>query len=246
MAWGIQTVYIPRENLRFLEEWLAYHTMLGAEHFYMYDNTGSRDLHLDNAIAVTGRNKYGLEMDFSLSDDEILEIEAQIFRRYPVTKVIWQPRDGDRIIHGHVEAVDHFALNTSIDWCAFIDIDEFIYSPHPIADLLHGKVLTMLQKKFDDRFGYDRALDITATFPVDTRAWGGKRFIEMQHYVPGGRNIHHLNVDRMGVDIAGNFERIHFHHYNHNRTGHQWLLDYRDRIDPNWLPVPYEAVFTDT
>lgn len=246
MAWGIQTVYIPRENLRFLEEWLAYHTLLGAERFYMYDNTGSRSLHLNNGIAATGRNKYGLEMDFSLTDDEILDIEAQIFRRYPVTKVAWQPREGDQIVHGHVESVDHFAETTNLDWCAFIDIDEFLYSPQPIADLLHGKLLTMLQKKFDDRFSYDTALEITRTFPVDTRVWGSKRFIEMQHYIPGGRNIHHLNADKMGASNRLDFEQLHFHHYNHNRTGHQWLLDYRSMIDPNWPAVPYEDVFTDT
>lgn len=246
MSWGIQTVYIPRENLRFLEEWLAYHTLIGADYFYLYDNTGSTTLLLNNAAAVNGRTKYGVELDFSLSDADILDIEAEILRKYPVTKVNWRPMADGKIIHGHVASVDHFAETTRMDWCAFIDIDEFVYSPYAVSDLLHGRALKMQQKKFADRFGYDRALEINRTFPIDTRVWGSKLFIRMEHYIPGGAHIHDLNAHKMGADLAVNFEHLHFHHYNHNRTGHQWLLANRNYVDPTWRPVPFEEVFTQT
>jgi len=78
MAWGIHTIYIPRENLRFLEEWIQYHLLLGAEYFYLY-NTGSTFLDLGNSIAITGKNKYGVPIDFSLTDAEVEEIEGRDF-----------------------------------------------------------------------------------------------------------------------------------------------------------------------
>ena len=200
MVWSIHTVYLPRENLRFLEEWLAYHTALGADHFYLYDNTGSTDLHLDHAVAVTGRNKHGLEMDFTLSDGDILDIEAQILRRYPVTKVTWQPRENwQDHPFGHVASADHLAATAALDWCAFIDIDEFLNPLYPMADLLEGKAVTMRQKKFADR--------LTTTAPSispgrsrsarSTRR--GKCIINMKHYIPGGPNIHNLNVHLMDI-----------------------------------------------
>lgn len=92
MAWGIQTVYLPRENLQFLEEWLQYHVLLGAEYFYLYDNTGSETIFLGNSLAINGKNKYGVPFDLSLPDVQIEEMEAEIFRKYPVTKVKWQPK----------------------------------------------------------------------------------------------------------------------------------------------------------
>ncbi len=83
MAWGIHTVYIPRENLRFLEEWIQYHLLLGTEYFYLYDNTGSTSLEHGNSIAVNGKNKYGRSFDQSLTDAGIEDIEAEIFKKYP-------------------------------------------------------------------------------------------------------------------------------------------------------------------
>ncbi len=156
MAWGIHTVYIPRENLRFLEEWIQYHLLLGAEYFYLYDNTGSTFLDLGNSIAITGKNKYGVPIDFSLTDAEVEEIEAEIFRKYPVQKIKWQPRQDGKIVLDQPVACDHFAETYLVDWCAFIDTDEFLCSPFKIDELLEGSAVRICQKKFEDRHRYQR------------------------------------------------------------------------------------------
>jgi len=39
---AIQTVFILKENLPFLEEWIVYHKKIGVDKFYLYDNTGSK------------------------------------------------------------------------------------------------------------------------------------------------------------------------------------------------------------
>ena len=37
---GIHTVFIARENILFLKEWILYHKYMGIEHFFLYDNSG--------------------------------------------------------------------------------------------------------------------------------------------------------------------------------------------------------------
>lgn len=245
MGWGIQTTYLPRENLRFIEEWLAYHTLLGAEYFHLYDNTGSTELVDGHSIAVDGMNKYGMQVDMRLTDAQILEIEADIFKKYPVTKITWQPRENGQIVNGQVAAVDHFAEGMKSGWCAFIDMDEFIYASGPVADLLRDKAVIMLQKKFDDRFGYDTALEITKTFKFNTLGWASKLILDMEHYIPGGINIHHLNVLQMGVPLHADINEIRINHYNHNPTGHAYMAQHLRSLDPSWTVVPHDQVFTE-
>lgn len=38
---AIHTIFILKENLPFLREWIAYHINLGFDKIYLYDNTGS-------------------------------------------------------------------------------------------------------------------------------------------------------------------------------------------------------------
>jgi hypothetical protein len=49
---GIQTVFILKENIPFLEEWIIYHKKIGVDKFYLYDNTGSEFVENNN-----GKNK---------------------------------------------------------------------------------------------------------------------------------------------------------------------------------------------
>ena len=244
MAWGIHTVYIPRENLRFLEEWIQYHLLLGAEYFYLYDNTGSTFIDLGNSIAITGKNKYGVPIDFSLTDAEVEDIEAEIFRKYPVQKIKWQPRQDGKIVLDQPAACDHFAETYSADWCAFIDIDEFLCSPFKIDELLEGSAVRICQKKFEDRHDYRTALEITKSFSINTQRWASKLIVKMQDYVIGGESIHSLNTRTPPVSLA--LDVLRFNHYNHNRRGHEWLLENYQQLDPSWQPKAFEVVFDET
>lgn len=245
MAWGIQTVYLPRENLCFLEEWLQYHTMLGAEYFFLYDNTGSLTLDLGNSAAVNGKNKYGVPLDFSLSDSEIEEIESAILKKFPVTKVKWRPLQDGKIVYGQTLACDHFSETSKVDWCAFIDIDEFIYTNGKVSDVLKGKAVKILQKKFADRAQYKSVQEITNTFSINTKRWAPKLIVDMKHYRPGAHSIHNLKVNSFLSPKIQNPDRIRFNHYNHNARGHQWLLENAHWIDKSWKPVGFDQVFTE-
>jgi hypothetical protein len=245
MTWGIHTVYLPRENLRFIEEWLAYHTLLGASYFHLYDNTGSTELIRDHSIAVTGKNSYELPADFFYSDDDIEEIQNEIFRKYPVTKIKWQPRREDGQIHyGQVPACDHFSESMKSTRRAFIDMDEFICSPYVIEDSFIAQAIILEQKKFDDRNGYDTALEVTKTFSFNTKGMGPKVFIDMAHYRTGHSNVHSL-YSHLRVPILRDFSGIRINHYNHGEYAHRWLLDWYHIFDPSWTPVAYEDVFTE-
>jgi hypothetical protein len=243
MAWGIQTVYIPRENLSFLEEWIQYHMLLGAEYFYLYDNTGSTVIEFGNAIAVSGKNKYGVRVDWALSDSEIAEIEGEILRKYPVKKISWRPMRNGRIVHGLEESCDHFAETTSVDWCAFIDIDEFLCSPFKIDELLEGSAVRISQKKFENRFSYETALEITRTFSINTERWAPKLIVKMADYIGGSKSISIHDIPTRNPPICLNMETMRFNHYNHNKRGHQWLLNNYKQFDQNWQPKRFEEVF---
>jgi Glycosyl transferase family 2 len=245
MPWGIQTVYLPRENVRFLEEWLQYHSMLGAEYFFLYDNTGSQTIDLGNSVAVNGKNKYGMSLDFYLSDRQIEEVEAEILKKYPVTKVKWQPRQDGKIVYGQTLACDHFSESARVDWCAFIDIDEFLCTPHRVGDLLKGKAIKILQKKFDDRFNYRTALEVTKTFSINTKRWSPKLIINMRHYRSGAKSIHDLKINSFFGPVLQDFGELRFNHYNHNPRGHEWLLENCHWIDKSWRPVDFENVFAE-
>ena len=39
MQIAIHTVFILKENILFLEEWIKYHILLGFNKFYLYDNS---------------------------------------------------------------------------------------------------------------------------------------------------------------------------------------------------------------
>jgi len=221
----IQTVYIPAENIRFIREWLQYHSEIGVEHFYLYDNTGSHHVDLGNAITLTGRNKYGRLID----DRDVTEEEAEILKDFPVTKIKWQPIRRGRIDYDQMGACLHFKDLYPKGLCAFVDIDEFIVPKEPFRES------RLYQKKYDDRWNYERVLDCTKTFQIDTSRWGSKCILEMSKFTPSA-NIHFLDKN---LPISESW----FNHYNHSPKAHEWLISNYTDIDASWNPVPYEKVF---
>jgi hypothetical protein len=105
---------ILKDEDRFVEEWVAYHRLLGVDHFYLYDN------------------------DPRLPLSRILERHADY-----VTVIEWPVEHEDDCFEGRTKqtkAYMHFLRNYGHGWrwVAFIDGDEFIaLSEHPdIKDFL--------------------------------------------------------------------------------------------------------------
>jgi hypothetical protein len=102
---SICTMY--RDHASYLLEWLEFHRLVGAEHFFLYDN-GSADDHLE----VLGPYLH----------EGIVEVHE------------WPIHPGLAAAFDH--CVEHHRLDSR--WIAFIDIDEFLFSPTgtPVAEIL--------------------------------------------------------------------------------------------------------------
>ena len=132
----MHTVFLARENIAYLKEWIVYHALLGVQHFYLYDNTGS--IGRDGSNSTT--NKYGInffEPTKNLTDADIADQVDKIIAdvSVDVTLIKWQPRDGHgRIYYGYNESVYHCirTYGHQTEWMAFIDVDEFLFSPTSI------------------------------------------------------------------------------------------------------------------
>ena len=64
MQIAIHSVFILKENILFLEEWIKYHILLGFNKFYLYDNskvTKSGGCHINHKCFNPGKvNKYNV------------------------------------------------------------------------------------------------------------------------------------------------------------------------------------------
>jgi hypothetical protein len=101
------TIFVARENVMFLGEWLAYHAGMGVSQFFLYDNSGS----IGRRGSTPTTNKYGVDfaaMAAHLSDEEIGErIRSAIDGCDANCELIpWEPRDREgRIVYGQSESI---------------------------------------------------------------------------------------------------------------------------------------------
>lgn len=166
---GLHSIFIARENLPFLKEWILYHRALGVDNFYLYDNTGTQKAsgaqNVRKALRLGSVNKYRVNYRKHVpgSDEDIDEKLREICKEFgdSVKLIKWQPRDDDdNIIHGQVEG-HHDCLarfGDEVDWMGILDQDEYLYLKQ--GDL--RRYLTRLprrvscvqlrQKKFANRF----------------------------------------------------------------------------------------------
>jgi len=227
------TVFILRENIRWLDEFIQYYLLMGFEHFYLYDNTGS----IGYSGSNENENKYGIKFDQISREDAEKQFNI-LLERYPnqVTRIIWQPRDNkNNAIYGQVESIKHFVINYGklSEWTAFFDLDEFIFSPtdRNLVQYLKNipfncSCLKFVQKKFIDRFLSDEQ-HITQDFrcidlEVETN-WGPKNIIRPNTF-RSATNIH--NILCMGKMVVVNRNIFRFNHYNVNEKQLEWMRSF--------------------
>lgn len=85
----------------YLKEWIEYHSLLGVEHFYLYDND---------------------------SDDNYIDILAPYLQKGIVEIIPWPSENRDNWIEDQIKAFNHCIQETcsKTEWLAIIDMDEFI------------------------------------------------------------------------------------------------------------------------
>lgn len=138
--------------------------------------------------------------------------------------VKWQPKNnnGD-IIYGQTDAIKHYIENYKqlVDYTAYTDIDEFIFSVNNINlkqyiyDLSKDNITKIIikQKKFADRFCNKKSKN------DDTN-------------IENIANIHNiLNIN--GKIIEAPLDTLRFNHYNINKKQIEWMKDFYNKQSIN-------------
>jgi hypothetical protein len=246
---AVMTVFLPRENLFFLEEWLYYHLAIGVGHFFLYDNHGSRWLDCGNSIEVTAKNKRGEEVYRILADRDDSTIERDLHRllapfmaKNLVTLVPWQPLDrAGRITYDQAGAFLDYVRRFSArsQWTCFTDLDEFVVpvrhdSVSEALDELERQGTTffvLAQKCFASRFDAEgkparSVLAITRCSDWVTDAFGRKALVRSDILkVPWFRRNYSIHIPatyRRKTKRRRDPELLRFNHYKYN----QWEIDW--------------------
>ena len=132
----LATVFLPREHIFFLEEWVRHHLMVGVDRIYLYDNTGVQagDRFLrDPGAGISKRGEDFGAFTAHWSDDDIHKMTLEIIARFEgrVFLVPWTPRNKQgEIWYGQILAHRHYLKHyaSGENWALFIDLDEFIWT----------------------------------------------------------------------------------------------------------------------
>jgi len=157
MKIAIHTVLILKENIKFLAEWISYHYILGVDRFYLYDNTGVEAISEFDKTHCGGKkgmipgkiNKYGINYDIMISNDEMQKIKSKIQKLFPdgvVNFIKWQPKNKNgNIVYGQNEAINNMIKQLQnenyIDWLISIDCDEYIVCELTLRDLIEKSII---------------------------------------------------------------------------------------------------------
>lgn len=244
--YAIHSVFILKENILFLEQWIDYHIQLGFNKFYLYDNskvTRSGGCHPKNKNFKVGKiNKYGVDYDsiVNLNEQQMIKIIEQIKLKYKEVDIIeWSPKDNDgNILFNQKEAHDHCLKRMKkdgIQWCANIDMDEYIVIQNydNISNYIKSLKSTisniiLSQYRFSSRFNNMDKLVIDITKK-------SKEKLPLSHSVKNLFKVSktlNLNIHKWtgyGYQYH-NINSIWFNHYKLNRDESMYI--YCDNIHP--------------
>ncbi|MGN8056099.1 glycosyltransferase family 2 protein [Pedobacter sp. 22163] len=238
MVLAIHTVFILRENILFLEEWIKYHLCLGFNHIYLYDNSGS----LEYEYNFNGNNRYNIDfkaLTAAVTDEQLYHSLNDILRRFSdrLTIIDWSPKNAQgEIVYGQKDSiVDYFKRYSKLsDWTAFIDIDEFIFCTTSFRKFLAKQSksdtgsIVMKQKKFRDRFDSSnkRVIEIFDCIDgLDTSGWAMKVIVRNIYFDENSLvdwGIHFIPVKNSTILLA-DFDKLRFNHYNVNEKQLEWM-----------------------
>lgn len=237
---AIQTVFILKENLPFLEEWIVYHKKIGIDKFYLYDNTGSKFIENNNG---TNKRKINYDKAISLTNEEVNNEMIKLKKKYPeIVHVKWQPRDkNNNITYGQLDAVKHYIKNygNECDFTAFTDTDEFIYPKNQksLKDFINNKKVDKLilqQTKMNDRFcgslKNKNVLSSINTLEIDSQ-WAPKNIIKNNTINLDKLNIIHDIPIKTNSIYSCNKNELFFYHFNISKFEYNWMKNFLKKED---------------
>ncbi len=253
LPFHIMTVYIPRENIFILEEWLAWHTMMGVDKFFLYDNTGSNHLFNGHSIVTDGKNMRGenvSELTAHLSDAYIERLEAEIFSKYNVEKVRWAPIEDGKIMYQQHIAFAHYVENLQENtWTAFTDVDEFIMGDIKLD--VNISSYWMYGRAFRRWLPYTKVsnlvdvVDLTTMFSgkIPHLSWiytCPKSIVQTKDFIPG-TEIHYIDVKGKTQEEV----EFYFNHYSYGESKHIEFIYRCEQDIPLFRPFSFEQAFNE-
>ena len=247
---AIHSVFIAKENILFLEQWIDYHIQLGFNKFYLYDNSKvqiSGGMHVKSKVFETGKvNKYNINYNniVKLSDNEIKSKMNKIKQKYNNIIIIeWSPKDKNGIIQFNQTGAHNDCLkrmkNDNVKWCANIDMDEFIVINNikTIQNYINEldsniSAIKLGQIRFESRFSDVNKLviDINNVEKINDK------FLSKHHspkHIYNVTNSYKIKIHSWkgnGKIIHPNQDSICFNHYKLNKS-HVGLNNIYDNID---------------
>jgi hypothetical protein len=249
MKIAIHTVFILRENILFLEEWVYYHILLGFNKFYLYDNskvTKSGGAHPGHKCFVPGKvSKYGVNYDkvVDMTDVQIVQYIQKLCEKYKCIEILeWSPTDGKgNILHNQEQAHNHCLKklkSDKIDWCANIDMDEYIVikDSDNIGNYISSlppttKNIKLGAIRFDSRFNNrDKFVtDITGAEIIDVdRNHGNKNIYNVENTIE--TKVHGVHIKKGFLEYKPSTSEIWFNHYKLNRNNFKYVNNINEDI----------------
>jgi hypothetical protein len=147
------TVFILREDILFLEEWLEHHLRLGVDRIFIYDNSKVQYNEVDGHqgtqpspkdLKEGSISKYGVNFAELVDETTALTLFADIRKRFAEKLDVreWSPIGPDgRVHYGQIAAINDFVekYRYDFDYTLHLDCDEFLVSPRglSIPNIIH-------------------------------------------------------------------------------------------------------------
>ena len=229
---AIHSVFIAKENILFLQEWIDYHIFLGVDYFFLYDNSKAQnksewDSANSHQLKHGKVNKIGIKYhdNITLSCQEINSILEELKHTYKgkVFFIEWSPRDENgKVLYNQIEAItnciQNLKKNKKADWLAVIDIDEYLVCPdfniknHLKTVPKDVSNLILKQVKFESRF-----------FNLDKKVIDIQDFIPKHPYWESKKNLCRISKTKevtihnwFGTGKQIEQDDVFFCHYNSN------------------------------
>ena len=237
---AIMSVFILKENILFLEEWIQHHMSMGVDYFVLYDNSQTQKKDAKDPNVIPGKvNKHNFNYDELISAEDANQLLKKILNKYreKIEIVTWAKKDKTGIIrYFQLEAFKHFC-NTyyrKFDFGLFIDIDEFMISRSSknlkdiVKEMNANKITSMYfnSKLFSSRFNHigESIYSINQCLNEDRNNEGQKSMVKLSA-IKKITNPHILSSIKK-AKMCNNNSMIFYHYcYTYNGPGTKLITD---------------------
>ena len=244
---AIMSVFILKENILFLEQWIQHHMSMGVDYFVLYDNSQTQKKDVGDPNVIPGKvNKHNFNYDELISDEDANQLLKKILNKHKgkIEILAWSKRDKNGVIrYFQLEAFKHFCdtYYKKFDYGLFIDMDDFMISRSSknlkdiVKEMNVNKISSLYfnSKLFSSRFNHvgTPIKNINLCLKEDRINQGQKTLLKLNAAAKID-NVH--NLKSLGIQSICDNDRMIFYHYcyTYNGPGTQLI---EDKIATNYF-----------